>query len=82
MAKKFELETLLVCPLCGKEPKIRVKPKYTIYCSDNHDTAHILGTSPLGYETEFEARSAWNKLVQKIKVIDAAPDDTATKGNH
>jgi hypothetical protein len=29
----------------------------------------------MGYEAEFEARNAWNQLVQKIKVIDTAPDD-------
>jgi hypothetical protein len=81
-AKRFVLETLLPCPLCGKEPKIRPKPKYVIYCSDNHDVPHILGTSPLGYETEFEARSAWNQLVQKIKIIDVAHEDTTNNGDH
>ena len=76
MAKKFELPSLLSCPLCGKEPKIRNKPKYTIYCNGNREKPHILGTDPLGFETEFETRNAWNKLVQTIKVIDPTPDDT------
>jgi len=75
MAKTFVLEPLLTCPLCGKEPKIRNKPKYTIYCNGTPETPHILGTTPLGYETEFETRNAWNKLVQTIKVINPTPDD-------
>jgi len=82
MAKRFELATLLPCPLCGKEPKIRREPAYTIYCNDNHNAPHILGTNPLGYQTEFEARNAWNQLVQKIKVIDPTPDDAAQKEEH
>jgi hypothetical protein len=75
--KKFELETLLVCPLCGKEPKVRKEPKYVIYCNGSLETPHILGTTPMGYEMEFEARTAWNKLVRTITVIAPTPDDTA-----
>jgi len=80
MAKKITLAPLLSCPLCGKEPKIRKKEKYTVYCNGTPETPHILGTDPLGFMAEFEARNAWNKLVQTIKVIDPTPDDPANNG--
>jgi hypothetical protein len=77
---KFELASLLPCPLCGKEPKVRCTPKNTVYCNGSQETPHILGTTPMGYETEYEARNAWNKLVQTIKVIHPKPDETANNG--
>jgi len=80
MVKQFELAQLLSCPLCGKEPKIRRQPKYTVYCNGSQDAPHILGTNPMGYEREFEARNAWNNLVQKIKEIDPTPDETVSNG--
>ena len=80
MAKKFELPPLLACPLCAKEPKIRKQTKYTIYCNGNREKPHILGTDPLGHETEFAARNAWNNLIQTITVTDPTSEDTENNG--
>ena len=79
--KKLVLAPLLPCPLCGAEPKIRNKPKYTVYCNGNQEKPHILGTNPLGYETEFAVRDAWNALVQTIKVVTPTSDDAGDAAN-